>query len=157
MRMPLHSPSSLTLVRVRNLGRNTAVAAGPMAAHAWCRKVNLSYRSWMVALGDSDIWDRLHRLYCGCNACQAQSTAAIPTFTGDSGPILSLTCEQHAGDFFLMVEAFLGLPTVICHQQDVGARHSDLVSKVYACCTDKQVSYLVHLPPVPTLPCAMYV
>jgi hypothetical protein len=30
-----------------------------------------------------------------CIASQAQSMAAVPTFTGDGGPILSLTCEQH--------------------------------------------------------------
>ncbi|KAI0280274.1 hypothetical protein BGY98DRAFT_340819 [Russula aff. rugulosa BPL654] len=31
---------------------------------------------------------------CGCSACQAQSMAAIPTFIGVGGPILSLTGEQ---------------------------------------------------------------
>ena len=36
----------------------------------------------------------LHRLCCGCSTCQAQSMAAVPTFTGDGGPILSLTGKQ---------------------------------------------------------------
>ena len=37
----------------------------------------------------------LRRLHCGCSTCQAQSMATVPTFTGDGGPILSLTGKQH--------------------------------------------------------------
>ncbi len=61
--------------------------------------------------------------------------ATVPTFTGDGGPILSLTGEQHT-EFVLfcgttLVAAFLALPTVICQLQtleDVRTKHSDLVS-----------------------------
>ena len=38
------------------------------------------------------------RCSCSAAACQPQSMAAIPTFTGDGGPILSLTGEQRRGD-----------------------------------------------------------
>ena len=37
---------------------------------------------------------RLHGLSCSCSVRQPQSMAAIPTFTGDGGPILSLTGKQ---------------------------------------------------------------
>ena len=58
------------------------------------------------------------RLHCGCNTCQTQSMAAIPTFTGDGGPILSLTGEQHT-EFVLfcwttLVAAFLALLSSDC-------------------------------------------
>ena len=61
--------------------------------------------------------------------------AAVPTFTGDGGPILSLMGEQHT-EFVLfcgttLVAAFLALPTVICQPQtleDVRTKHGDLVS-----------------------------
>ena len=49
-----------------------------------------------------------HGVHCGRIACQAQSMAAIPTFTGDSGPILSLTDEQrteYAHRLGVMVQA----------------------------------------------------
>jgi len=38
--------------------------------------------------------DHRPRLHYSCSVCQPQNMAAIPTFTGDGGPILSLTGEQ---------------------------------------------------------------
>ena len=38
--------------------------------------------------------DRCPGLHYSCSVCQPQNMAAIPTFTGDGGPILSLTGEQ---------------------------------------------------------------
>jgi len=38
--------------------------------------------------------DRRPGLHYSCSVCQPQNMAAIPTFTGDGGPILSLTGKQ---------------------------------------------------------------
>ena len=81
--------------------------------------------------------DQDHRpgLHYSCSVCQPQNMAAIPTFTGDGGPILSLTGEQRM-EYALVgggdnVDAFLVLSSSeqrLRGHKNFIAKHGDLVS-----------------------------